>query len=271
MRVLLGQLCPAPGDVAANVRTIVAALAEHPEADLAVFPELFLGGYDVDRAAELATAADGPVLADLRAAAREAGTALVVGFAERLGGGGAGGVANAVACIDADGRLAAPAYRKAQLFGAGEHDAFEAGDTLRVVALAGRRVAPLICFDMEFPEPARAVARAGADLLVTVAANMDPYGPDHALAARARALDNRLPHVYVNRCGDEAGMTFAGGSAVIGSDGSVQHQLDRGPRLACVDLVEPAATAADADYLQHLRLDLVVESEQPIPTHGGTA
>jgi predicted amidohydrolase len=270
MRVLLGQLCPAPGDVSANVRAITAALAEHPEAELAVFPELFVGGYDLDRAAALAVAFDGPVVGDLRAAAREAGTALVVGFAERLGGGG-GGVANAVACIDADGRLAAPPYRKALLFGAGERATFVAGDALRVVALAGRRVAPLVCFDMEFPEPARAVARAGADLLVTVAANMDPYGPDHALAARARALDNRLPHLYVNRCGDEAGTAFAGASAVIGSDGSVQHQLGRGPRLACVELDESAPTAGDADYLQHLRLDLVVESDQPILTHGDTA
>jgi predicted amidohydrolase len=267
MQVLLGQLCPAPGDVAANVGAITGALAEHPGAELAVFPELFLGGYDLARVAELATDVADPVIGELRAAALGAGTALVVGFAEALPD---GGVANAVACIDADGGLAA-VYRKAYLFGAGERAVFVAGEALRIAELAGRRAGPLVCFDMEFPEPARALARAGADLLITAAANMDPFGPDHALAARARALDNRRPHVYVNRCGDEAGLTFAGGSAVIGPDGSVQHQLGREPRLACVELADAPAVGSDADYLQHLRPDLAVEADQPIPTHGGTS
>jgi predicted amidohydrolase len=265
MRVLLGQLCPVPGDVTANVGTITGALAEQPSAELAVFPELFLGGYDVVRAPELALHVGDPVIGRLSAAARDSATALVVGFAEALPD---GGVANAVVCIDADGALAAT-YRKAYLFGAAERKVFVAGEALRVADLAGRRVGPLVCFDMEFPEPARALARAGADLLVTVAANMNPYGPDHALAARARALDNRRPHIYVNRCGDEAGISFAGGSAVIGPDGSVQHQLGRGPGLACVELADGPGTGSDADYLQHLRPDLTVEADQPILTHGG--
>jgi predicted amidohydrolase len=267
MRLLLGQLCPVPGDLAANVGVITGALGEHPAAELAVFPELFLGGYDLARVAELALDVGDPVIGELRAAARGAGTALVVGFAEALPG---GGVANAVACIDADGTLAAT-YRKTFLFGAGEREAFVAGGELRIAGLAGRRAGPLVCFDMEFPEPARALARAGADLLITAAANMDPYGPDHALAARARALDNRRPHVYVNRCGDEAGMSFAGASAVIGPDGSVQHQLGRGPQLACVELADGPSTGSDADYLQHLRPHLAVEADQPIPTYGRTS
>jgi predicted amidohydrolase len=267
MKVLLGQLCPVPGDLSANVGAITGALASHPAAELAVFPELFLGGYDLARVAELAVGVDDAVIAELRTAARDAGTALVVGFAEALLD---GRVANAVACIDADGALAA-VYRKMYLFGAAERAAFVPGEALRIAELAGRRTGPLVCFDMEFPESARALARAGAELLVTAAANMDPYGPDHELAACARALDNRRPHVYVNRCGDEAGMSFAGGSAVIGADGSVQHQLGREPQLACVELEHEPITDSDADYLHHLRPDLAVEVDQPIPTHGGTA
>ena len=77
MQVLLGQLCPVPGDVAANVGAITGALGEHPAAELAVFPELFLGGYDLARVAELATDVAGPVIGELRAAALGARTALV--------------------------------------------------------------------------------------------------------------------------------------------------------------------------------------------------
>lgn len=266
MRVLLGQLCPVPGDVDANVRAVAEALTEHADAELAVFPELFLGGYELDRAAEVARRIDDPAIDALRAAARGVATALVVGFTEALPD---GDVANSVVCIDADGSLAGT-YRKTHLFGPQERQAFTAGDALRLVTLAGRRVGPLVCFDMEFPEPARALTRAGAEILVTASANMEPHERDHALSARARALDNRRPHVYVNRCGEEAGLRFVGGSAVIGPDGSVQHRLGGEAQLACVDLEEGSAVVADCDYLQHLRADLAVEADQPNSISGAT-
>lgn len=264
MRVLLGQLSPIPGDIAANVQTVSDALADHAGADLAVFPELFLGGYDLDRVADLALPIDDPAIDALRGAARGAATALVVGFAEALPG---GCVANTAACIDADGSIAGT-YRKTHLFGPGEQQAFVAGDALRVVTLAGRRVGVLVCFDMEFPEPARALTRAGADILVTASANMEPYGSDHALAARARALDNRRPHVYVNRCGAEAGLRFVGASAAIRPDGSVQHELGGAAELVCLDLDDSFTVGAHADYTQHLRAHLAVEASQPNATPG---
>lgn len=257
MRALIAQLAPRPGDQDANAATVAAALAEHPDVDLAVFPELFLCGYEASLAAAHALApGDGP-LRSLQAVAQRHGTALVLGFAERLPD---GGVANALACIDRDGRWVAT-YRKAFLFGAAERAVFTPGDALRVIELAGRRVAPLICFDVEFPEPARAVARAGAELLVTAAANMEPYGHDHALAACARALDNRRPHLYVNRVGREAGLRFVGGSAAIGPDGRPTELLGEEARLAVVALeIDAATTPNDVDYLEHLRDDLAVEA-----------
>ena len=273
MRVLLAQLEPVPGDVGANVTSIAAAVTEHPDAELAVFPELFLTGYDLVRSVGLAlTPAQRPFLA-IRDVARRCGTALLVGFPELTAD---GGVANALACIDADGRHLAT-YRKANLFGA-EAAAFVAGDELLVVELAGRRIGLLICFDAEFPEPARLLARAGAELLVTVAANMRPYGPDHALAIRARALDNRLPHVYVNRVGSEAGLEFVGGSAVLAPDGTTLAQLGghdaAGGDAAALQLVELSldmTTAPQVDYLEHLRDDLVAKVVPSPSVHGGTA
>lgn len=249
MRVLLAQLEPLPGDLDANAATVAATLAEHPEAELAVFPELFLSGYDPATVAGLALEPSQAPLPALCATARRHRTALLLGFAERIAG---GGVANAVACIDRDGRLAA-VYRKTHLFGDAERAVFTAGDELLVVELAGRRIAPLICFDVEFPEPARTLARAGAELLVTVAANMEPYGPDHALAARARALDNRIPHVYVNRTGREAGLRFVGASAALAPGGTPLAELGEAPATVVVELPLGTAAAAQVDYLEHLR------------------
>jgi predicted amidohydrolase len=49
-------------------------------------------------------------------------------------------------------------YRKTHLFGE-ERERFVPGDSLAPVELAGRRLGPMICFDVEFPEVARTLAR----------------------------------------------------------------------------------------------------------------
>jgi predicted amidohydrolase len=254
MKVLLGQLEPRSGDVPANTDAVCAAVAENPDADLAVFPELFLSGYHAGRDQAAAIAASDPAIERIAEVAARTATAVIVGFSERT----PGGLANSVACIAASGELAG-VYRKAQLFGGAEQVAFVAGDHLLVLDLDGRRVAPMICFDVEFPEVARAVSAAGAELLVTASANMEPYGPDHALHARARALDNRRPHVYVNRVGPDGDLHFVGESCVIRPDGSVVEQLGGEAELRVVDLDLEAWTNADVDYLPQIRaLDVQV-------------
>lgn len=243
IRALLAQTDSLPGRFDANVERVAAALEAHPEAEIAVFPELCLSGYGADAVADGARRAD--QLDGLRAAARRTGTAVVCGFAERDGD----RIYDSVACVDGAGEVAG-VYRKTHLFD-GERDVFAAGDELLVVALAGLRVGVLNCMDIEFCEPARDVAVAGAELLVTVSANMSPYWDCHDLASRARAHDNRLPHLYSNRVGSEAGLRFVGGSRAIDCWGEViaeagrdreqllevELSLDRGePRLDYVRL-----------------------------------
>lgn len=216
MRALLAQLASVPGQTQTNADRAVEILGAHSNVDLAVFPELFLGGYDLSLVPQSALAPDSSELQSIAAAAAAASTAVVVGFAERAED---GSFFNSVACIDRDGSLAG-VYRKTRLFGA-EPAAFRAGDEQRVVRLAGLDVGPLICFDIEFPEPARKLAAAGAELLVTASANMAPFGPDHEAATRARALENRLPHLYANGVGTIGGLRLVGGSRSVDASGVV--------------------------------------------------
>jgi predicted amidohydrolase len=254
LRVLLAQLDPAPGDQDENAESLRAALRAHPDVEIAIFPELFLCGYELARADELAVPLHGELIARAQQAACEAGTAVMVGFAERTD---SGAVANSAACIDCDGALAG-VYRKTHLFAGAERQAFERGEELLLVWLSGRRVAPMICFDMEFPEPARALCRQGAELLVTMSANMAPHGSDHDLAARARALENRRPHLYVNRVGSCHGLEFLGGSCAIDTGGRVSAHAGAGELLLEVEVPQMSAADSDVDYLQHMRGDLPV-------------
>lgn len=259
MRALLAQLASALGDVAANAERAVAALAAHPEVDIAVFPELFLCGYDLSQLEHSARAPDCPELRTIANAARVSSTAVVVGFAERAGD---GELANSVACIDRDGSLAA-VYRKTQLFGA-EQQVFRPGKELRVVRLAGVAIAPLICFDIEFPEPARQLAAAGAKLLVTASANMAPFASEHEIATRARALENRLPHLYANATGAAGGLRFVGHSRSVDATGTVLTEPPCGEEALIVAPVGDAGADDErVDYLRHL--------PQPLPVVGAPA
>ncbi len=247
MRVLLAQLNPVPGSPEANAQR-AAETIRRADADLAVLPELYLGGYDLGRVREVALEPDSPPLAKLRAAASEVGCAVAVGFAERRGD----AYANSLALIDENGELAA-VYRKVQLFGH-ERDVFEPGDELTIAPLAGLRVGALICFDMEFPEHSRALAQAGAELLLTASANMEPYYSEHRISSQARALDNRLPHLYCNRAGEEAGLRFVGGSRVVRADGTIDAEAVRsGEQLLALELAHTAETPRQVDYLAQLR------------------
>jgi predicted amidohydrolase len=258
LQALLAQLESVPGDPRANVARAVAALEEHPNVELAVFPELYLTTYDLPSVERTALAVGGDELSELAAAASRTATAVVAGFAERLDD---GRVANSAACIDRDGSLAA-VYRKTQLF-AREQDVFCPGEELCVVPLAGRLVAPLICFDVEFPELARSLALAGADLLVTVSANMEPYADVHELASRARALENHLPHVYVNAVGTVPPHTFVGRSRSVSATATVIAEAEAGEELLVAAVGASGAPSAAVDYLRQLpgRVPVVVQRE----------
>lgn len=252
VRVMLGQLAPRTHDVEANVATACRLIAEHSDTQLAVFPELFLQAYALQDLDPLdVDALTGPLL-PLFECARENRTAVIVGTAERMDD----TMANTALCIDELGDLIAR-YRKVHLFD-GERGRFVSGDEYVVVVLAGVAVGPLVCYDLEFPEGARALAGAGAELLVTISANMDPYAEDHALFLRTRALENRLPHVYVNCVGQEGRLRFCGRSTVADSFGRTLLELPAyrpAVRFADVPLGAPVGDVAP-DYLAERRPDV---------------
>ena len=169
MRVALCQL-PVSSDPAVNLGRARAAIAYAAAAgaSLAVFPEGLQARFGTDLPA-VAEATDGPFGQGLSQAAAEHGVAVVAGVFEPAPG---GRVYNTAVVFDAAGRPAA-AYRKIHLFdalGQRESDQVAAGHEPVVIDLAGLRVGVLICYDIRFPEHARALATRGqCDLIVVPA------------------------------------------------------------------------------------------------------
>lgn len=254
LNAVLAQLTPKPRDVEGNIETAKDVLSRHAAADLIVFPELFLSGYATSGIDSLDL--DGPEVGEMARLARENDVATIFGIPERV----VGGVANSAICVDRFGNLAG-SYRKTHLFG-DERGAFVAGDELLLVELDGIKAGLLICFDVEFPEVARLLALAGADLLVTISANMEPFGRDHDVFATARALENGLPHLYVNQVGRGERFVFAGGTMAVSADGERLAQAGPAEDVteASIDL-----SARDESRPEDLRPYYLKEMRGPLP------
>jgi predicted amidohydrolase len=228
---------------------------------LIVFPECFVQGYSTrPETLALAEPADGAAAAALRALAAETGVAIVAGFLEKNPG-NPDRPFNAALVIDADGRLAG-VYRKTHLFGR-EDEAFTPGDAYPVLDLAlhARRSGPrprpalrapraavrvgvCICADIEYPEVARMLALAGAQVFAVPSADMEPYRAQQAANLASRAIENNVYVALANTVDRRRDTTFFGGSGVAGPDGSLVSAGYLRPRLAIATLSDAAVEAS---------------------------
>lgn len=255
MKLAIWQLTGVPGVMAANLALLAegAAQAAADGAELVVFPELFLGGYNIGgRVHDLAEPADGPAMQAVGEVARRCGLAILTGYPERVGA----VVYNAAALVDRSGARRLN-YRKAHLFGDYERGAFAAGDGFPVADLGGLRLGVLICYDIEFPEAARTLAKQGAQaILVPTALPADQPDIPQVLVP-ARALENRLYVAWANRCGGERGLTYLGRSRVLDPDGRTLAMAGSDSAMITVTLDPTVVEAARAvqDYLADRRPD----------------
>lgn len=249
MRVAMCQI-PVADDPDQNLARIRAALAEAVAApggvDLAVFPEAAQVRFGEGLAAH-AEPLDGPFVGALREAAREHGTALIAGVFEPTGD---GRVHNTAVAIERDGRIAG-AYRKIHMydaFGDRESDRVAPGDRPVVVELAGARIGLVTCYDVRFPELARALMDDGAELLVIIAAwAQGTFKEEHwTTLVRARAIENTVWTVAVDQAPDPAGPpprgpAGVGRSLLVDPMGVVRADLGPFPDLRVVE-VDPGVT-----------------------------
>lgn len=245
MKVELVQLAGRDGDTAHNLqRTIEAINNCHAGTDLLVFPETQLTGFPTeDNIGQVAEALDGPSITAIQQAACARDVAVVVGMAEAAVD---GNFYNTTVLVTPEG--VALSYRKTHLW-ASDSGVFTPGDRYATTLFKGVRVGLLICFDIEFPESARALGQLGAELIIVTNGNMDPYGPTHKTSISARAMENQAFAVMVNRVGDgDGGLVFAGGSAVVDPYGQLLCEAGRGECRMTVELAMEQLQQARRDY-----------------------
>lgn len=245
VRVTVAQVAVSD-DHGANRQTVIDAyqVAQRAGSNLLVLPE-YASGYEPRGVGpEHAEPLDGPFVTLLRARARTHGIAAVAGVT--LPGSDGVRAVNALVVVDAAGEIAG-VYRKVHLydaFGYRESERLEPGPadaapvTLR---LGGLTFGVLTCYDLRFPESARRLVDAGADVLVYPAAWVaGPLKADHwRTLLQARAIENTAVVLGVGMTGK--GVT--GRTLLVGPDGVVGLEMGQEQAYRTVDL-DPAPLAA---------------------------
>jgi len=199
-------------------------------ADLALFPELWSIGYDQNKmTSENILEIKSEFIQAFVFQAKKLEMAIAITY---LGRGSGGMPTNNVVVIDHQG-LVVFDYAKVNIcsFEGGTEVALEAGKDFKVVTLeyaAGVvNIGTMICFDREFPESARALARAGAELiLVPNSCDMfrDEILGDVRLAQlRSRAFENMVGIAMTNypapkHDGHSCGINVDGSYLILGTE-----------------------------------------------------
>jgi N-carbamoylputrescine amidase len=231
---------------------VYAGIAEAADngADLVVLQELHNGPYfcvrEEVRSFDLAEPVPGPTTNRLSTWAAEYGVVIVGSVFERRA---AGVYHNTAVVLDRDGRFAGR-YRKAHIPddpGYSEKFYFTPGDTgFEPIDTHVGRLGVLVCWDQWFPEAARLMALAGADILLyPTAIGFDPADDEAEQARqldawitvqRGHAIANGLPLAACNRIGAEDGNHFWGNSFVCGPQGEMLARAGQEATVINVDL-----------------------------------
>jgi N-carbamoylputrescine amidase len=269
-------------DKSDNVRRGLEALerAARDGANLAVFAELAFERFYPQRPAapgswRLGEPVPGPTTDAFCRKARELGIVVVLNLYERDGTRGF----DCSPVIDADGTLLGRTRMVHITDYACFHEQgyYAPGDTgAPVFSTHAGAIGVAICYDRHYPEYMRALAVAGADLVVIPQAGALDEWPEglYESEVRVAAFQNGYFVALCNRVGEEECLTFAGESFVAAPDGRIlarAAKLDEAILYADINLADAASSHARRLFLQHRRPELYagwLSSQRVAPTAG---
>ncbi|ESQ14333.1 MAG TPA: carbon-nitrogen hydrolase [Chromatiaceae bacterium] len=255
MKIALAQIDLKSGDVTENVSRMVAYIKKAKEAghEIVILPEMCDTGYDMPEILRTACDWSRGAVPQLRQTAKELAIGVIAGVSERVGE----DVFNAVVCIDRHGEIVGT-YRKTHLITAEpmrEHEYLKAGSALGIIRLEGHVFGLMTCYEIRFPEIARALALSGAEILVIPAAWPLVRLMHWRTLVLARAIENQVYVAATGRLGNDTGVPFAGTSMIVGPYGNL---------MASGTQVHEGIISAEIDFefIQTVRSEIKVHQDR---------
>jgi len=270
---LVQQSCSA--DRIENIKKSTAAVRRCAAqgAGLVVLQELHASLYFCDQEDpalfDLAEPIPGPSTDTFGALAKELGIVIVISLFEKRA---PGVYHNTAVVLESDGTIAGK-YRKMHIPddpGYYEKFYFTPGDLgFEPIDTSVGKLGVLVCWDQWYPEGARLMAMAGADMLIyPTAIGWDPTDTTDEQTRqrdawitiqRSHAVANGIPVLSVNRVGTEpGGAVFWGSSFVAGCQGEIVAKAESTGEtelIAEIDLARSEAVRRMWPYLRDRRID----------------
>lgn len=186
--------------------------------DVILLPEMWNTSYALKQIDELADCYGSPSAEALGELAKEYQVNIVAGsIADKR----EGKVYNTCYVFDRQGKTIA-IYDKVHLFNLmDESKHITPGNKRTLFELDGIKCGVIICYDLRFPELARAYALEGAKILFIPAQFPHPRLNHWNVLVQARAIENQMFVAAANRVGTEGKAVFFGNSMIVEPQGDV--------------------------------------------------
>ncbi|MCB1377725.1 MAG: NAD+ synthase [Alphaproteobacteria bacterium] len=223
--IALAQLNPTVGAINGNLAKARDALNQCRDADLVLFPELFICGYPPeDLVLRPSFVAACRVAVEELARETASGPAVLMGLPWREGD----KLHNAIALLN-QGRIETLRF-KHDLPNYGVFDekrVFQPGPAPGPIAFKGVRIGVPICEDIWTEETCETLAETGAEVLLVPNGSPFERNKDDVRLnlVVARVTETGLPMVYLNQVGGQDELVFDGASFVLNGDRSLALQM----------------------------------------------
>lgn len=246
MKITIAQIDINDNQIDTNTSKIIKIIENHKSSDIILFPELALTGFPTSENIHDKYSASADAFQAICHITKDQTAKILIGHIEQT----ESSFYNSAFLIT-NGQ-AQIVHRKAHLW-IDDQGVFKAGQNTTLFPIDQYQIGAQICFDLEFPEGARALAKAGADVILMPNGNMHPYENTHFILSQARAIENQVFVATCNRIGSGHGGQFAGESLVVSPFGEVL--LKMGPE-ECIqtlelDLNDVMRSRADYQYINH--------------------
>src|SRR5579872_3920468 len=214
VRIAVTQMNCRMKDVRANLQTMrkLAAPFARKHLDFLCFPELATSGYSLNQSwRKYAETIPGNATDELGKIASELGAYVICGVDELDSG--SDSIYDSAVLVDPQGKIQGT-YRKVHLWDK-ERNYFSHGNDFPVFQTKFGKIGIGICYDIEFPEPARIMAAGGAQIIFFPSAEMSPMENHIGTYLKSRSAENRCFVAFSNRTGTEFHTKFFGQGQII--------------------------------------------------------
>ena len=192
-----------------RIEQITREISKKKQANVVCFPELATTGYSLGpKWIKLADEIPGKTTDRLASIASENGCYIICGIDEK----DKKKIYDSAVLIDRSGKIVGT-YRKVHLWDK-EKEFFTPGKEFPVFQTEIGRVGIGICYDVEFPEPARNMAKRGAQIVFFPSAEMRPMENHVETYVKSRSAENCMYVAFSNRIGREGKTLFFGRSQI---------------------------------------------------------